>query len=307
MQRSIPIFLVAFVAALWGTAAMAQGIPQGSYQQTCNNISVNGDTLVATCQDANGSWHSTSLPGFDRCTTGIQNDDGTLRCVVSGYSSPGQSAAGPSGSYLQSCQNVEIKGDDLHARCQTRTGDWKNAKLDDYKKCTGDIVNEDGHLHCGTGAPVAAPGPYGSGGPYRGPATYSNVNGPNGSYIQTCTAIHVGGDDLHARCPAQDGSWHDAKLDDYNSCHGDIVNVNGKLKCAAGSPVGSAYGAPGAYPGGGPNGSYTQSCMDIHVSGDDLKARCQTRSGDTRDAKLDDYKKCRSDIINDDGHLRCQK
>lgn len=307
MQRSILVFVVAFVAALWGTAAMAQGIPQGSYQQTCNNVSVNGDTLVASCQDANGSWHSTSLPGFDRCSTGIQNDNGTLRCVVSGYSSPGQSAAGPSGSYLQSCQDVQIKGDDLHARCQTRSGDMRDAKLDDYRKCTGDIVNEDGHLHCGTGAPVAAPGPYGPRGPYPGPATSSNVNGPNGSYIQTCTDIHVGGDDLHARCQAQDGTLHDAKLDDYNSCHGDIVNVNGKLRCATGSPVGSAYSAPGTYTGVGPNGSYTQSCMDIHVSGDDLKARCQTRGGDIRDAKLDDYRKCKSDIINDDGHLRCQK
>jgi len=47
--------------------------------------------------------------------------------------------------------------------------------------------------------------------------------------------------------------------------------------------------------------------MDIHVDGDDLKARCQTRHGDLKDAKLDDYRKCKSDIINDDGHLRCEK
>jgi hypothetical protein len=47
--------------------------------------------------------------------------------------------------------------------------------------------------------------------------------------------------------------------------------------------------------------------MNIRVDGDDLKARCQTRDGDVHDAKLDDYRKCQSDIINDNGQLRCQK
>jgi hypothetical protein len=47
--------------------------------------------------------------------------------------------------------------------------------------------------------------------------------------------------------------------------------------------------------------------MDIHVDGDDLKARCQTRDGDVRDTKLDNYRNCQSDIINDNGQLRCQK
>jgi hypothetical protein len=47
--------------------------------------------------------------------------------------------------------------------------------------------------------------------------------------------------------------------------------------------------------------------MNIHVDGDDLKARCQTSNGDTHDTKLDDYRKCQSDIINDNGQLRCQK
>lgn len=309
MARSIMIAFAASVLALWGTAAAAQGIPQGSYQQTCNNISVNGDTLVANCQDTSGTWHSTSLPGFQNCSSGINNDNGTLRCVVSGYSAPGGSVAGPAGSYLQSCENVQIKGDDLHAQCRTRNGDVRDAKLDDYRKCTGDIVNEDGHLHCGTGAPVAATGPrgpYGAPAPYGRPG-YGTVSGPNGSYMQTCTEIHVGGDDLHARCQAQDGSWHDAKLDDFNSCRGDIANDNGKLRCAAGTPVGGAY-VPGRYAGvNGPNGSYAQTCMNIHVDGDDLKARCQTSGGDLRDAKLDDFRKCKSDIINDNGRLRCQK
>jgi CVNH domain len=311
MRRPVGLLLLASLIALWGGACLAQGIPQGSYQQTCNSVSVNGDTLLANCQDANGTWHSASLPGFQRCTSEITNDNGSLRCVMSGYSTPSQAGNGPSGSYLQSCQDVRAKGDDLHARCLTQSGDTRDAKLDDYRKCRGDIINDDGHLRCVSGAPVAAPGVYGAPGPYRGPGPYggyNNVNGPQGSYVQTCQNVHVGGDDLHARCQTHDGGWRDAKLDDYNKCRGDIVNDDGHLRCVSGAPVGGAYSAPGTYAGPiGPNGSYTRNCMDIHVDGDDLKARCQTNSGDVRDAKLDDYRKCRSDIINDDGRLRCQK
>lgn len=305
----LPFALAIIVSATisWGTA-VAQGIPQGSYQQTCNSVSVNGDTLVATCQDANGTWHSASLPGFQRCTSEITNDNGTLRCVMSGYSTPGSAGNGPAGSYLQTCQDVHVKGDDLHARCRTQSGDLRDAKLDDWDKCRGDIANDDGHLRCIAGAPVAAPGPYGVPGPYGAPGVGAGIVGPNGSYTQTCTAIHVGGDDLHARCQAHDGKLHDAKLDDYNKCRGDIVNDDGHLRCVSGAAAGGPYGAPAGYPGvNGPNGSYAQTCMNIHVDGDDLKARCQTRSGDIRDAKLDDYRKCKSDIINDDGRLRCQK
>jgi hypothetical protein len=292
-MRRLFVLLVMGSAALWGTATMAQGIPQGSYQQTCNNVSVNGDTLLANCQDASGTWHSASLPGFQRCTSEITNDNGSLRCVMSGYSTPAASGSSPTGSYLQSCQDVKVKGDDLHARCQTQSGDFRDAKLDDYNKCRGDIVNDDGHLRCSSGAPVAAPGAYGASGPYGTPGTYAATSWPNGSYTQTCMAIHVAGDDLKARCQTHDGNLRDAKLDDYSKCRGDIVNDDGHLRCASGAAV----AAPARYAGvNGPNGTYAQSCMDIHVDGDDLKARCQTHGGNIRDAKLDDYRKCKSDL-----------
>lgn len=307
MHRSFVFGIIASVGVMWGTACMAQGIPQGSYQQTCNTVTVRGDTLVANCRDSNGEWRTASLPGFQSCSSEIRNDDGNLRCEMSGYSTPSQAAGnGPAGSYLQSCQDVHAKGDDLHARCQTQNGDWKDAKLDDYNKCRGDIVNDDGHLRC-----VA-----GQSGYYRGPGpnglpSQSNVYGPQGSFTRTCTDYHVDRNDLRARCQTADGGWHDAKLDDYRRCQGDIANDNGQLRCVAGGPVGvggpGPYAVPGARGGNGPNGAYAQTCMDIHVDGDDLKARCQTHHGDLKDAKLDDYRKCKSDIINDDGRLRCDK
>lgn len=320
------LVLVTFCACMilaCAGAAHAQALPQGSYVQTCNNVAVNGDTLVGTCQDSNGNWVSAQLPGYQTCRGDIVNDNGVLRCSQAqyGYGQPGYGygqqtgAYGSGGPFTQTCRSVRYKGDDLHATCQAADGSWHDTKLDDYRKCRGNIINDNGNLRC-----VAA-GAYGSapvgGYPPAGYGGYQGVNGPGGSYLQSCQDVHVSGDDLKARCVARDGRTRDAKLDDYRSCRGDIVNDDGHLRCIAGAPVGSyngpynngpyygAAGVPGAI--NGPNGSYARSCTDIRVSGDDLKARCQEPGGGLHDTKLDDFRKCRSDIINDNGNLRCQK
>lgn len=282
--------------------AGAQGLPQGSYQQSCNNVSVNGASLYAECQDSSGNWKNTSLPDFQGCSGDIINDNGHLRCLgnssSTSYYGGYQNGNGPNGSYVQSCQDVHTSGDDLNARCQGRDGSWHKTKLDDYQKCRGDIVNDDGKLRCVSGR--YAGGPVNS--PYYG--NYQNVNDPNGSYTQTCREIRAEGDDLKARCQTREGGWRAAKLDDYQKCRGDIINEDGKLRCLNGvtgvsvnAPYGNTYGTA----------SYLQTCENIHSDGDDLKARCQTRDGRWRDAKLDDYRKCKSDIVNDDGKLHCEK
>jgi CVNH domain len=54
--------------------------PRGSYQQTCQNISVNGNTLQASCQKRNGKYKNTSLHNFQRCGGDIANENGKLQC-----------------------------------------------------------------------------------------------------------------------------------------------------------------------------------------------------------------------------------
>jgi hypothetical protein len=54
-------------------------VPPGSYQQTCQNIRVDGNRLTASCQKRNGGWHDSSLRNFNYCR-GIENDNGHLRC-----------------------------------------------------------------------------------------------------------------------------------------------------------------------------------------------------------------------------------
>jgi hypothetical protein len=56
------------------------GLPPGDYKRTCQNMSVNGDRLNATCQKVDGGWNNTSLKNFNQCRRGIVNDDGNLRC-----------------------------------------------------------------------------------------------------------------------------------------------------------------------------------------------------------------------------------
>ncbi len=287
---------VMFVIGL-GIASNAQSNPPGSYQQTCRNIDFHDDVMSANCQDSTGRWQSTQLRDVQSCRSDIINDDGALRCSRSG----GGVAAGlPGGSYTQSCQDVRQHGDDLEARCPTANGDWKDTKLDDYNKCRGEIVNDNGKLRCITGVyggPGAPVGAYQSG--YGAPA--SAFSGP---YTQNCKDIKSHHDDLEARCKTVNGDWHNTKLDDYRKCHGQIVNDDGNLKCVA--AVGRV-GYPGNFQGNWPAGSYAQSCDSIRIDGDDLKAHCQTRDGGARDAKLDDYRKCKSDIINDDGKLHCER
>ena len=53
--------------------------PQGSYTQTCRNVVVQGDQLVAECQDMQGNWRQTGLPSISACN-GISNINGQLKC-----------------------------------------------------------------------------------------------------------------------------------------------------------------------------------------------------------------------------------
>src|ERR1043166_7634561 len=56
-----------------------------------------------------------------------------------------------------------------------------------------------------------------------------------------------------------------------------------------------------------PPGSYQQTCRNIDFHDDVLMANCQDSTGHWQSAQLRDVQSCRSDIINDDGALRCSR
>jgi hypothetical protein len=54
--------------------------PSGSYAQSCQNVSTNGNTLQASCQKKNGGWRQTSLRNYNQCNGDIFNNNGKLQC-----------------------------------------------------------------------------------------------------------------------------------------------------------------------------------------------------------------------------------
>jgi hypothetical protein len=127
---------------------------------------------------------------------------------------------------------------------------------------------------------------------------------------------------VEADCQTGNGQWNRTSLRNYSSCNGGVVNDQGTLRCGSdvsGYNNGGSYNGDrdrdrdrdndrdrGGYQNGVPGGSYTQTCQDIHVSGDTLKANCQKGNGHWKKSSLDDFNRC-SDIVNDNGRLRCNR
>ncbi|HSK44805.1 MAG TPA: CVNH domain-containing protein [Candidatus Binatia bacterium] len=308
MRRIINYAIGTLLFVLAGASAgLAQSAPPGSYQQTCRDIGVRGDVLTARCQDTGGNWRNAQMRDISYCNGDITNDNGALRCNSSAGTYQGSDDGGgyynqggiPGGSYTQTCQDVRIRGNDLEARCQSTDGGWRTTRLSSFDRCGGDIANANGNLRCtGSG--------YGYGGRRDDDDDRGYVGGHQGnnSYTQTCRDVRRRGDTLEAVCQSRDGDWHQTTLNDYRDCRGQIVNDGGNLRCDN-SNYSNVGGWHGGYRGGIPRGSYAQTCQNVRASGDDLMASCQRGNGGWRDTKLDDYQGCRSDIVNDNGRLRC--
>ena len=68
--------------------ARAQGVPQGTYLQSCGNVGMQGDRLFAICRARDGRERRTELPGISRCVGDIGNNNGRLQCNYGGGARP---------------------------------------------------------------------------------------------------------------------------------------------------------------------------------------------------------------------------
>lgn len=189
-------------AACVSTAQEAN--PEGSYQQTCSDISVKKGTLYAKCQDATGKSHSAKLSHYEKCSD-IANKDGKLECAGGSQAAvPSQ----PTGSYTDSCKNIQMKGTTLHAVCKGLDGREMPTSLKDANRCAEGVANVNGILNCEASGVL-----------------------PPGSYISTCKDVQLLGTMLYATCQDGKGRWRNAGLRDVQKCNGDIANQNGRLRC----------------------------------------------------------------------------
>lgn len=159
---------MAFAVAMAAGAASAQGVPDGSYLDTCRDARMRGDTLSATCEARNGRAAQSSLRNAMDCSGDIENINGRLTCNGRGGgggfyrgerfgssrdddgrygSSEGRV---PNGSYLRSCTDVSVSGDTLYATCRTGGGGMVQSELRGFQRYQGgDISNCNGTLRPG--------------------------------------------------------------------------------------------------------------------------------------------------------------
>ncbi len=89
MKIAFGVLAASLLAGIaWSAAAQAQGVPGGTYLQSCGNVGMAGDTLFATCRARGGGERRTELPGVNRCVGDIGNNNGRLQCSYGGGRQP---------------------------------------------------------------------------------------------------------------------------------------------------------------------------------------------------------------------------
>ncbi len=282
------------------------GPPQGSYLQSCRDVSFDGRYLSAACRDRSGRYEGSRLDVRD-CERGddIVNRDGELSCEDrrgdnqdddqddnGGYNNGGYNNGGntrlPRGSYQQSCRNATVDRDVLRAECQDRNGNWRRSTLN-VDNCRSDIANDNGELRCAGANPPPPPPPP--------PPPL-----PSGSYQQSCRYMVFERGRLSGECRDAGGQWHRTSLDVRSCAQGsDIGNSNGQLTCAGAAPP-----PPPPPPPPLPGGSYQQSCRNMVFARGTLSGECRNAGGEWRSTSLD-TRNCTpgADISNANGQLTC--
>ncbi len=99
------------------------------------------------------------------------------------------------------------------------------------------------------------------------------------------------------------GGIREAQAVSRGSHHQLLASAGIDANALKASPMGVGF-AIASPQWGVPGGDYQQTCRDIRTNGNLLQARCQKRDGGWRTTSLD-TRSCRSQVINDDGYLRC--
>lgn len=126
----------------WAQPAAAQGIPQGTYLQSCSEVRMRGDTLVAYCARPDGYGNWTWINQVRRCRGDIGNAGGWLTCnFVAGPPGPppyGREAvpppygreAGPGDRRRERCERLREEARELRYRRDNEWNPIERARLE---------------------------------------------------------------------------------------------------------------------------------------------------------------------------------
>jgi hypothetical protein len=95
MKTVLATLAGAMLAALSCMPAQAQGVPPGSYRQSCSDAHIERGALVATCRGEHGGMTRSSLADVGRCTGDIGNNNGVLQCNYASGPARGTAQAVP--------------------------------------------------------------------------------------------------------------------------------------------------------------------------------------------------------------------
>lgn len=85
-----------------------------SFQSSCTNVSIAGDTLSANCRRRDGRFNRTAIR-----IRGIHNNNGNLVFTNLNTAS----------SFQSSCTNISIAGNTLSANCRRRNGSFNHTSI----------------------------------------------------------------------------------------------------------------------------------------------------------------------------------
>ena len=119
----VGLALAGFVAI---APAQAQGVPPGPYLQTCNDVRMERDRLVAVCRRLDGRPNRTVLDEPRRCGGVIENIDGVLRC---GGGRPGGEFR-ERGERRERCEELRREAGDLRRRLEREFNPFERERVE---------------------------------------------------------------------------------------------------------------------------------------------------------------------------------
>lgn len=220
-KRVLTNSLAAFgmAAALAATPQPAlgsnDGLPDGTWRQSCQGASVRDGKLYAVCLRDGGKKSQFASVEIGNCRA-FGNSNGKLFCESPGAGNVSNGSLGPwGGSFHLSCRDASVdKHGKLQATCRKDNGTYKRSNLQAHK-CPGFRAgNRNGDLFCESEAVGIGAGHW------------------SGSFSQTCRDLSTDANSvLTAKCQTVDGRWNRTSLSPRQCDGRKAGNRDGTLFC----------------------------------------------------------------------------
>ena len=261
----------------------SDGLPDGSWRQSCQMGSVRDGTLSAVCLRDGGKKSEITSVAIGNCQA-FGNRNGKLFCESPGGGNGNSGSLGQwSGSFRQSCRDESVdKHGKLQATCRKDNGTYKRSNLQAQKCPSYRAGNRNGDLFCESGGSTSGAGHW------------------DGSFSRSCRDVSTDSNGvLTATCQTMSGRWNRTSLSTRQCASRRAGNRDGTLFCES---DGSTSGA------GRWDGSFSQSCRDVSTDSNGvLTATCQTMSGRWNRTSLSTRQCASRQAGNRDGTLFCEQ